>query len=60
MRMFVWLAGWLLLCPVWAHADIMINGEPAPLVQWDELMPEGYWAILLDLIARNELNHKDE
>lgn len=60
MRMFVWLAGWLLLCPVWAHADIMVNGEPAPLIEWDELMPEGYENSLLDLFDDPELELIDD
>lgn len=60
MRMFVWLAGWLLLCPVWAHADIMVNGEPAPLIEWDELMPEGYEDSLLDLFDSPELELIDD
>lgn len=60
MRMFVWLAGWLLLCPVWAHADIMVNGEPAPLIEWDELMPEGYEDSLLDLFDDPELELIDD
>lgn len=60
MRMFVWLAGWLLLCPVWAHADIMVNGEPAPLIEWDELMPEGYGASLMDLFDSPELDQIDD
>lgn len=60
MRKFVLIAGWLLLYPVWAHPDVLVNGEPAPLIQWDDLMPEGYGAGLMELFDSPELDQIDD
>lgn len=60
MRMLVLLVGWLLLHPVIAHPEVMVNGEAAPLIDWDELMPEGYGSELMALFDSPELDEIDD
>lgn len=60
MRSLLLLTGLLLLQPVMASPDVIVNGEPAPLIQWDDLMPEGYGAELMELFDNPELDELDD
>jgi len=54
------LLGLLWLQPVQAADEIIINGEAAPEVNWDDLMPEDYGLSLEELFNSPELDLLDD
>jgi hypothetical protein len=54
------LLGLLWLQPVQAADEIIINGEAAPEVNWDDLMPEDYGLSLEELFNNPELDLLDD
>jgi hypothetical protein len=54
------LLGLLWLQPVQAADEIIINGEAAPEVSWDDLMPEDYGLSLEELFNSPELDLLDD
>lgn len=60
MRIFLLLAALCLLQPALAEPEIMVNGEPAPIINWDDLMPEGYGDSLVKLFNNSEIDELDD
>jgi len=54
------LLGLMLLTPLHASEEITINGEAAPEVSWDDLMPEDYGLSLDELFNNPELDALDD
>lgn len=59
MRFLVALASALWLCMP-AYAEVMVNGQPASLIEWESLMPDGYTDGLLELFDNPELDEIDD
>ena len=62
MRILVLCCGLLLLRPLWAYYDpgVVVNGEPAPVIKWEELMPQGYEDSLMQLFNNPEIDELDD
>lgn len=56
----VLLLGLGLFQPVQAAEEIIVNGEPAPEISWDDLMPEDYSLSLEELFNSPELDLLDD
>lgn len=54
------VVGLLMLQPLQASDDININGEAAPEISWDDLMPEDYGLSLDELFNNPELDNLDD
>lgn len=60
MRIVVLLSVLFAFGSVWAEPNIQVNGEPAPIISWDDLMPEKFGDELTLLFDNPEFDELDD
>ncbi|MCK9237362.1 MAG: DUF3299 domain-containing protein [Thiopseudomonas sp.] len=60
MRVFLLFVMLLMLQPALAEPEMLVNGEPAPIISWDDLMPKGFEASLTELFNNPEFDELDD